>query len=51
MAWLLLRGKLNPHQLLSILLTDYSILCSDFAIKRIDEPFVLPTDDMNEWAL
>jgi len=28
-----------------------SILCSDFAIKRIDEPFVLPTDDRNEWAL
>ncbi|KUJ11730.1 uncharacterized protein LY89DRAFT_786602 [Mollisia scopiformis] len=27
------------------------ILCSDFAIKRIDEPFVLPTDDRNEWAL
>jgi hypothetical protein len=28
-----------------------SILCSDFAIKRIDEPFVLETDDRNEWAL
>jgi hypothetical protein len=28
-----------------------SILCSDFAIKRIDEPFVLATDDRNEWAL
>jgi len=28
-----------------------SILCSDFAIKRIDEPFVLETDDKNEWAL
>jgi hypothetical protein len=28
-----------------------SILCSDFAIKRIDEPFVLDSDDRNEWAL
>ncbi|KAI1261128.1 vacuolar protein sorting protein-like protein DigA [Xylariaceae sp. FL1019] len=27
------------------------ILCSDFAIKRIDEPFVGPEDDVNEWAL
>jgi len=24
--------------------TNNSILCSDFAIKRIDEPFILPTD-------
>lgn len=28
-----------------------SILCSDFAIKRIDEPFVTSADDINEWAL
>ncbi|KAI5804378.1 Pep3/Vps18/deep orange family-domain-containing protein [Geopyxis carbonaria] len=27
------------------------ILCSDFAIKRIDEPFVLPSDDLAEWAV
>jgi hypothetical protein len=32
-------------------LTVNSILCSDFAIKRIDEPFVLDSDDRNEWAL
>jgi hypothetical protein len=28
-----------------------SILCSDFAIKRIDEPFVVDGDDKDEWAL
>lgn len=28
-----------------------SILCSDFAIKRIDEPFTSKDDDPNEWAL
>jgi hypothetical protein len=32
-------------------LTSDSILCSDYAIKRIDEPFVLVTDDLKEWAL
>ncbi|KAH8798876.1 vacuolar protein sorting protein-like protein DigA [Hyaloscypha sp. PMI_1271] len=33
------------------LVASACILCSDFAIKSIDEPFVLPTDDRNEWAL
>ena len=28
-----------------------SILCGDFAIKLIDEPFVSDTDDKEEWAL
>ncbi|EON66616.1 hypothetical protein W97_05862 [Coniosporium apollinis CBS 100218] len=27
------------------------VLCSDMAVKQIDEPFVLPSDDRNEWAL
>jgi len=27
------------------------ILCSDFAIKLIDEPFVLESDDKTEWAV
>lgn len=28
-----------------------SILCSEFAIKRIDEPFVKTDEDLAEWAL
>ena len=28
-----------------------SILCSDIAVKIIDEPFVGLEDDENEWAL
>ncbi|KZF22540.1 hypothetical protein L228DRAFT_229679 [Xylona heveae TC161] len=27
------------------------ILCSEYAIKLIDEPFITPADDRNEWAL
>ncbi|KAI9805129.1 MAG: hypothetical protein M1825_000963 [Sarcosagium campestre] len=27
------------------------ILCSEFAIRQIDDPFVLPADDAEEWAL
>ncbi|KAH8821656.1 vacuolar protein sorting protein-like protein DigA [Xylogone sp. PMI_703] len=36
---------------LDSLVASACILCSEFAIKRIDEPFILPTDDLNEWAL
>lgn len=32
-------------------LTKNSILCSDFAIKRIDEPFVTKDDNRDEWSL
>ena len=28
-----------------------SILCGDFAIKLIDQPFVLETDTNDEWAV
>lgn len=28
-----------------------SILCGDYAIKLIEEPFVSDADDPNEWAL
>ncbi|KAI9829636.1 MAG: hypothetical protein M1826_005526 [Phylliscum demangeonii] len=27
------------------------ILCGDFAVKQIDQPFVLPTDPLDGWAL
>lgn len=29
----------------------HSILCSDYAIKMIDEPFVREDEDKAEWAL
>jgi hypothetical protein len=33
------------------LTTGHSILCSDFAIKRIDEPFITADDRQEDWAL
>ncbi|KAI3336751.1 vacuolar protein sorting protein-like protein DigA [Xylariaceae sp. AK1471] len=36
---------------LDALVASACILCSDYAIKRIDEPFIGPDDDANEWAL
>ncbi|KAI8634785.1 vacuolar protein sorting protein-like protein DigA [Xylariaceae sp. FL1651] len=36
---------------LDALVASACILCSDYAIKRIEEPFIGPGDDMNEWAL
>ncbi|KAI1824784.1 vacuolar protein sorting protein-like protein DigA [Xylaria intraflava] len=36
---------------LDALVASACILCSDYAIKRIDEPFIGPDDDVNEWAL
>ncbi|KAA8572452.1 hypothetical protein EYC84_003072 [Monilinia fructicola] len=36
---------------LDALVASACILCSDFAIKRIDEPFVTSADDRNEWGL
>lgn len=52
MRLLLLAGKSYAlHWLSFMLILDCSILCSEYAIKRIDEPFVLPTDDLQEWAI
>lgn len=28
-----------------------SVLCSEMAVKQIDEPFITAADDKNEWAL
>ncbi|CAK7272089.1 tethering complex subunit [Sporothrix epigloea] len=36
---------------LDALVASACILCSDFAIKKIDEPFVRVDEDKNEWAL
>lgn len=33
------------------LLLLFSILCSEFAVKAIDQPFIGPEDDKDEWAL
>lgn len=31
--------------------SEDSILCSDYAIRRINEPFVKEDEDKEEWAL
>ncbi|KAJ9417343.1 Pep3/Vps18/deep orange family-domain-containing protein [Fusarium oxysporum] len=36
---------------LDALVASACILCSDLAIKRIDEPFITHNDNVNEWAL
>ena len=36
---------------MGVLTVPFSILCSEFAIKAIDEPFIGPNDDKDEWAL
>ncbi|KAI1369073.1 vacuolar protein sorting protein-like protein DigA [Xylaria arbuscula] len=36
---------------LDALVASACILCSDYAIKKIDEPFIGPDDDAHEWAL
>ncbi|KAJ9143576.1 Pep3/Vps18/deep orange family-domain-containing protein [Coniochaeta hoffmannii] len=36
---------------LDSLVASACILCSEFAIKRIDEPFIKEGEDKNEWAL
>ncbi|ETS79994.1 hypothetical protein PFICI_07523 [Pestalotiopsis fici W106-1] len=36
---------------LDALVASACILCSEYAIKRIDEPFITVDDDKNEWAL
>lgn len=55
MRWLLAIGKSDLNERTGVAggirLTMCSILCGDYAIKRIDKPFVSATDDLNEWAL
>lgn len=36
---------------LDSLVASACILCSDYAIKRIDEPFIRSDDNLSEWAL
>lgn len=37
--------------LVTLLTMQCSILCSEFAVKAIDQPFIGPEDDKDEWAL
>lgn len=36
---------------MGVLTIPLSILCSEFAVKAIDQPFIGPEDDKDEWAL
>ncbi|KAL2752730.1 hypothetical protein ACRALDRAFT_1036977 [Sodiomyces alcalophilus JCM 7366] len=36
---------------LDSLVASACILCSEFAIKRIDQPFITPQDNLSEWAV
>ncbi|RYO84050.1 hypothetical protein DL766_008225 [Monosporascus sp. MC13-8B] len=49
----LVEGKRKEEvvQELDALVAGACILCSDYAIKRIDEPFIGAEDNKNEWAL
>jgi len=56
MLWLLLLGEFTLcKQFMQNLRCDAndenSILCSDYAIRRINEPFIKDDDDKDEWAL
>lgn len=47
MVCLALDRDINPQ----LVLTSPSILCNDFAIKLIEEPFIANSDDRNEWSV
>jgi hypothetical protein len=44
-------SSLHLSSLESRQLTVHSVLCSEMAVKLIDEPFITATDDKEEWAL
>ncbi|KAJ2906686.1 hypothetical protein MKZ38_000422 [Zalerion maritima] len=45
------RRKEEMVQELDALVASACVLCSDYAIKRIDEPFVTDADNLEKWAL
>ena len=53
MVWSLNNGRLHPIRLLEgDKLTWYgSVLCGDYGIKQIDEPFIHDADDRDEWSV
>lgn len=53
---MLLLGEFTPRKQFMLSLRcdvndENSILCSDYAIRRINEPFIKDDDDKDEWAL
>lgn len=54
MDWLLKLGKRHtcfPHLKTDKLTRRKSILCGDYGIKQVDEPFIHATDNKEEWAI
>ncbi|KFY25503.1 hypothetical protein V493_04642 [Pseudogymnoascus sp. VKM F-4281 (FW-2241)] len=45
------KGREEAIRELDALVAESCILCSEYAIKRIDEPFVTEADDGGDWAL
>ena len=42
---------MNLWSVLTLCVKTHSILCSEYAVKRIDEPFVKENENKEEWAL
>lgn len=54
MAWLRNLGRTSSCVRRGRITTDIScdsVLCGDYGIKQIDEPFIRDTDDKEEWAI
>jgi hypothetical protein len=52
MDWWLVLGKSFPYCTVEqVVLTYCSVLCSEMAVKQVDEPFITANDDRNEWAI
>ncbi|KFZ06993.1 hypothetical protein V501_06897 [Pseudogymnoascus sp. VKM F-4519 (FW-2642)] len=45
------KGREEAVRELDALVAESCILCSEYAIKRVDEPFVTEADDGGDWAL
>lgn len=51
MRWLGLLGMCSVCLIDDGMLIFCSVLCSEMAVKLVDEPFVSATDNLEEWAL
>ena len=43
--------SIRAHENLNTDMIFVSILCNDFAIRLIEEPFIRDTDNKDEWAI